>query len=199
MCSWCWGLRSVWQQVLQALPPEIELHYLLGGLAPDTDEPMPDEMREYIQATWRRIEEQVPGVRFNFDFWKQARPRRATWASCRAVISAGLQNPAMERPMVEAIQHAYYVEARNPSDNDTLIDVAAGLGLDTQVFAGDLDSPRVQKLLDEQIDLAREFGADSFPALVLEHGGEHRPVAHNYHDADRILAMIERARARMQS
>ena len=32
--------------------------------------------------------------------------------------------------MIEAIQRAYYLEARNPSDRSTLLDLADNLGLD---------------------------------------------------------------------
>jgi len=34
--------------------------------------------------------------------------------------------------MTARIQQAYYLEARNPSDNDTLVDLAADIGLDTK-------------------------------------------------------------------
>ena len=40
---------------------------LLGGLAPDTDQPMPIELQQQIQAHWYRINEQL-GTEFNFDF-----------------------------------------------------------------------------------------------------------------------------------
>ena len=45
MCSWCWGFRETWQLVLQQLPKKVHTYYLLGGLAQDSDEPMPKEMQ----------------------------------------------------------------------------------------------------------------------------------------------------------
>jgi len=44
--------------------------YLLGGLAPDSDQPMAEEMREYIQNTWQKIQQRIPGTEFNLNFWK---------------------------------------------------------------------------------------------------------------------------------
>jgi len=41
MCSWCWAFKSTWHKVLKELPSHINVYYLLGGLAPDSDLPMP--------------------------------------------------------------------------------------------------------------------------------------------------------------
>jgi protein-disulfide isomerase-like protein with CxxC motif len=42
MCSWCWGFADVYEELLEQLPPEVEIRRLLGGLAPDSDAPMPE-------------------------------------------------------------------------------------------------------------------------------------------------------------
>ena len=68
MCSWCWAFVPVWEQIKQQLPDNIEVRYLLGGLAPDSNEPMPSAMRSAISGYWKTIEQRVPGTRFNFDF-----------------------------------------------------------------------------------------------------------------------------------
>jgi hypothetical protein len=39
---------------------------LLGGLAADSDEPMPEEMRQQLQATWRRIQAKSTGELFRY-------------------------------------------------------------------------------------------------------------------------------------
>ena len=49
MCSWCWGFRPVWQSLRRQLPPAVRVVRLLGGLAPDNDEPMPEAMLELIR------------------------------------------------------------------------------------------------------------------------------------------------------
>lgn len=121
MCSWCWAFRPVWQAVTAALPDGVDTRLLLGGLTPDTDKPMPESMREYLQQTWRTIQVRVPSTRFNFDFWVRCKPRRSTYPACRAVIAARTQVPALETSMITAIQRAYYQGAMNPSDDDILL------------------------------------------------------------------------------
>lgn len=191
MCSWCWALRPQWQRLLAQLPQQIRVIKLLGGLAPDSDEPMPEEMRERLQATWRRIEQSVPGIRFNFDFWHNTVPRRSTWPACRAVLAARAQGEGCDEAMLEAIQRAYYQQARNPSDGDTLIALAGEIGLDTGKFALALTAPATQAQLSQEMAQAAALGVDSYPGLVLAINGSRWPVSVDYNSAGNMLATIE--------
>ena len=129
MCSWCWAFAPIIDEVAGALPAEVELRYVLGGLAPDSDVPMPEEMQKKLQATWRTIAART-GTEFNFDFWKACKPRRSTYPACRAVLAAKTQETAKTSAMFRAIQRAYYQEARNPSDTETLTELASEIDLD---------------------------------------------------------------------
>jgi putative protein-disulfide isomerase len=179
------------ETLLRRLPNEIGFSRLLGGLAPDTDQPMPEDLRRDLQAIWRRIQVQLPQTRFNFDFWRQNTPRRATYPACRAVIAARRIQPHAEELMILAIQQAYYLQARNPSDDTTLIALAAETGLDTQAFTVALNAPDTHQALGRELAQVRRLGVHSFPSLVLRKGEEHWPVPIDYQSADRILESLE--------
>jgi putative protein-disulfide isomerase len=190
MCSWCWGFADVYEQLLQKLPAEIVIRRLLGGLAPDSEVPMPESMQAMLQQTWRRIETMIPGKQFNFEFWSKCTPRRSTYPACRAVIAAREQGEQNDPIMTRAIQQAYYQQARNPSDHETLVKLAAEIGLDAKRFASQLlDEKTHQQLLDE-IDSARSIGIDSFPSLMLEQNGRFTSILANYTNMDQILNQI---------
>ena len=191
MCSWCWGFAPVLKQLLISLPDNIEVKRLLGGLAVDTDEPMPAGMQTMLQDTWRRIEKKIPGTKFNFDFWSQCQPRRSTYPSCRAVIAARQQGQQFDELMTAAIQKAYYQQARNPSDTDTLIALAGELGLDENSFKQDLLSEQTQQQLEREIESSRELHAESFPSLVLQIGSSTWPVLVDYNDPVPMLESIK--------
>ena len=76
MCSWCWGFSRALNELLENLPKDIEVCRLLGGLAADSDVPMPDSMQQHIKSNWSRIEDRIPGVKFNFDFWSKCIQRQ---------------------------------------------------------------------------------------------------------------------------
>ncbi len=192
MCSWCYAFAPAWEALKAALPPGVAVQRVLGGLAPDTDQPMAQEMRDYLRATWARIERQVPGTRFNLDFWTRCEPRRATYPACRAVIAARAQGEEHDERMTRAIQRAYYREARNPSDRDTLVELAVELGLERDRFAAALDHPETQRALEAEIARARGMGADSFPSLVLEHSGTLLPVPIDYTAPERMREVLSR-------
>jgi putative protein-disulfide isomerase len=190
MCSWCYGFRPLWKQLQTRLPDDIEVRYVVGGLAPDSAEPMPESMQNNLQATWARITQAIPGTQFNFDFWTKNRPRRSTYPACRAVLAAKQQDAGKEIAMIEGIQNAYYQQALNPSDDETLIQVAAAIGLDAQRFAADLNSAATRQALQDELSFARSIGGDSFPSLIVQENNEHRMLFLSYTDADKLLAQV---------
>ena len=191
MCSWCWAFNPIWDDVSHRLAGKVVIDRVLGGLAADTDQPMPEDLQQAIQNIWRTIQKAVPGTTFNFDFWESCSPRRATHAACRAVIAVIRQAPELESEMILSIQKAYYRDARNPSDNSVLIDLAGALGLDPKRFAEDLDSLATTQELERQIAFAREMGARGFPSLILENRESgYRLLEIDYHNSDKILEQI---------
>jgi len=190
MCSWCWGFRQVWAQIQESLPPTLEVRYLLGGLAADSDQPMPADLQQGISATWHRIEQQIPGTQFNHDFWTKCQPRRSTYPSCRAVMAAKEQDPSAEKPMILAVQQAYYLNAKNPSDDAVLIDCAKQVGLNVEIFAEALNSTAVKQQLLAELKFARSIRVNSFPSLMLEEAGKFRSLVFDYNDPEVLLRQL---------
>jgi len=188
MCSWCWAFSPALKSI-QNVRPELPITYVMGGLAPDSDEPMPEEQKHYIASIWQQIAERTQTT-FNFDFWTQCIPRRSTWRACRAVISAEQLQPGISGDMIQGIQEAYYLHAKNPSDRETLIAIAANLELDANAFASRLDSDATQKELLQQMQLGQQLGAQGFPALRLVHQEKVYRVSDGYTDAETLNARL---------
>ena len=190
MCSWCWGFNKTWNKVKKSLPKNINIQYVLGGLAPDSDEIMSDKMREYIQYNWQKIEKNIPGTIFNYDFWANCTPVRSTYPACRAVIAAKNQNDQLEISMINAIQEAYYLYAKNPSKDTTLINIAKAIGLNVTQFKKDLNSNTTQQQLDNNINLSKSLGAKGFPSIVLKRDSVTKLIKIDYNNSDFILKQI---------
>lgn len=190
MCSWCWAFNPTWKKVRETLPIIINTNYLLGGLAPDSKKIMPPEIREYVMGNWKRIQEVIPGTKFNYDFWTLCEPKRSTYPSCRAVICAKNQCPEIEQSMINAIQQAYYLNAQNPSNEDVLIKIATDLDLDTERFIKDLRSTKVNETLLNEIELAQSISGNGFPSLVLNTDDKLKKINIDYLDANYIINQI---------
>jgi putative protein-disulfide isomerase len=163
MCSWCFGFSKTFQTLLNELPAGINVKRLLGGLAPDSNEPMSEPTRNMVRQNWQHIEQAIAGV---------------------------LQGEAFDDLMTQKIQQAYYQQARNPSDDSTLIELAAEIGLDQQAFSDDLASNETQQSLLEEISQSRSLGVNGFPSLVLECNGRYELIQTNYTKADSMLSQI---------
>ncbi len=193
MCSWCFGFSQTHRIIMEDLVGKMPVRRLLGGLAADTEEPMPLSMQDKLQNTWQRIEQAIPGVVFNYEFWEKCKPRRATYPACRAVIAAKAQGDQFDVVMTEAIQEAYYHDARNPSDHDTLVSLAEEIGLDAKRFDADLTSAQVHQQLLDEIHTARSIGITSFPSLAVIAESTVRHIDLAYTDPKLMLKQIHAA------
>ena len=186
MCSWCWGYRPTWKDLQLNLPEVITIEYVLGGLAPDSDIPMPESQQQMIKSHWKSIQNKL-GTKFNFDFWIKNIPRRSTYNACRAVIAA--KNQGYELEMIDAIQKGYYLRALNPSDIDVLTQLGYEIAknikqpnsaFNPELYTEDLMTEETDLRLTKQIQLARELTNQGFPSLVIESKGIQHNIPINY-------------------
>ncbi len=92
--------------------------------------------------------------------------------------------------MILAIQTAYYLEARNPSDVPVLTRLAEQEGLDIETFTADLQSSDTEQELQRQIRFTQASPVSGFPALALERGGVLTPIPVDYQDHAATLRSI---------
>jgi putative protein-disulfide isomerase len=190
MCSWCYAFDSSLTALQKELPNFIRIKKIIGGLAPDTTQSMPVELQKNVQQTWRRIEQTVPNMLFNYDFWIINRPVRSTYPACRAILAARQQGAGFEDKMIGAIQTAYYQKAKNPSLPSTLLQCALEVGLAVDKFANDLTSDEIEEELQNEISTARSLSVISYPSLLLEHDGRLFPVSVDYLDHETMIREI---------
>ena len=190
ICSWCYAFDFSLTALQKKLPDFIRIKKIIGGLAPDTTQPMPVELQQNIQQTWRRIEQTVPNMLFNYDFWTINIPIRSTYPACRAILAARQQGADFEDKMIGAIQTAYYQKAKNPSLTSTLVQCALEVGLAVDKFENDLTSVEIEEELQNEIATARSLSVISYPSLLLEHAGRLFPVSVDYLDHETMIREI---------
>ena len=104
--------------------------------------------------------------------------------------------------MFHAIQRAYYLEARNPSDIETLVELAVDLELNSNQFRTSIQSVEVEALLQRDFDTRRKLGANQFPTLLFgpsiesnldQNPGQTILLARGYAPSNRVLDAFRRA------
>ena len=191
MCSWCYAFDTVLTEIESLLPDSIRLTKIIGGLAADSDTPMPAHLINTIQSAWQQIEKTVPHVQFNFEFWSKNQPFRSTYPACRAVLAAKKQSPAFENKMIQQIQWAYYKNAENPSLNETLILCAERIDLDVELFKIDLTSLEIELALQKDIQFSRSLSVSSYPSLRLDIDKKLVTINIDYNNTQNMLKQRE--------
>ena len=67
----------------------------------------------------------------------------------------------------DAVMHAYWQQARPIGDSEVLKEIAAEVGLNTDNFEIELANPEYEAAVEEDIELARQYGLDAVPALIF--------------------------------
>ena len=195
MCAWCYGFQPELEGFL-AQHPEAELTWIMGGLAPDSNTPMADELKQAISSYWHQIE-QASQVEFNHDYWALNTPYRSTYPACRAVIAAESSIDAGADQMVKAIQSAYYRQALNPSLEETLIQCAASIGLNEAAFLQAFQSAETERRFQQHMNIAMQLQVNGFPALFYIDERNHAfPLALGFVQTAMLEENLERAVSR---
>jgi len=192
MCSWCWAYQPVLQALLASDRLTTPLLYVMGGLAPENEQPMAATTRQQIETIWRHIEART-GVRFNYDFWQHNIPRRSTYPACKAVLAAEAALPGSFSEMIGAIQQAYYAQARNPSERATLTAIASEIGIDAGRFDALMNAEPQTEALYRHLRFRDQLRVEGYPSLVWWRQGEAIPVTYGYCDLETTLAQLRRA------
>lgn len=187
MCAWCYGFAPTLAQIVPRLPENVHFRMQLGGLAPDSDEPMSQEMRTKLANNWPRIESMC-GVRFNHSYWdQQPNPPRTTYIAGRATVAIRRAG-GDEAAFLSSIQKSYYQEARNVWQADVLIDIGRDLGFN---ISDSLHLPEVREAHEAEIQATQNLGVQGFPTLAVRtsQGWQGLPIA--YGDPDGSLEALE--------
>ncbi len=194
MCGWCYGFQPELEQFLEKYPLA-ETDWVMGGLAPDTDQPMDENLKQTLSSYWYQIEEKTQ-VTFNHDFWKLNTPYRSTYPACRAVISAERLIAKSAQSMARAIQSAYYLEAKNPSLEETLVDCAISIGLNDEQFLDVFKSEEIEQRFQQHLSIAHQLQIQGFPALLyINDKHQAYPLALGYSEAASLEQQFKRIKS----
>jgi putative protein-disulfide isomerase len=152
---------------------------------------MSQPIAESIQANWRKIEQTVSNIQFNFNFWTNNQPVRSTYPACRAVLAAKNQSMSFENKMIAQIQWAYYKNAENPSLSATLVNCAEKIGLNCELFEMDIASQEIEIQLQYEIQFTRRAGVSTYPSLCLQIEKQLVAINIDYNDAQKIVEQIQ--------
>ncbi|QIL21197.1 DsbA family oxidoreductase [Thermomonas sp. HDW16] len=177
VCPWCAiGLTSL-EQALQRLQGQVaaDIHFQPFELNPQMAAEGED-IREHLQRKYGMPDAQLDenqerirqrGAELGFDFDFNARSRTwNTFDAHRLLHWAGIEGK--QRELKHALLRAYFSEGKNVSDRDTLVAVAASVGLDSERVRAILASGEYAADVRAAEEFFRRNGINGVPAVIID-------------------------------
>lgn len=92
----------------------------------------------------------------------------ATQAAARSYYWLHGQDCALARRFAHAAFRALYIDDRDISSPDTVLDIAAGLGVDRAQLAAALQSPELKARLKDEVEQAMQLGVFGSPYVIID-------------------------------
>ncbi len=174
ICPWCYIGKTHLDKALAAVPNHpfvIEWHPF--QLNPD----LPDEgmdRREYLERkfggkegavrAYAPVVEHAENAGLKIDFEGMTRTPN-TLDAHRLIHWAGIEGK--QNAVVDALFHAYFVEARDFGDHEVLADIADSVGMDAAVVLKLLQSDADREDIRTRDTHSREMGVNSVPTYIV--------------------------------
>lgn len=189
MCSWCWGFEPVLKDLQAYLPKDTKLSICMGGLRSKGDQAWTDEFQTFLYDHWTQIQAYT-GQKFNLSFLEKDHFEYDTEPACRAVVCVREMDEAKVFSFMNALQKAFYQDARDITSLEVLSQIAIENGFDKAGFTELFLSERMKKNTLADKYKARSMGANAFPSLVFIDEEGHLYVLKGYKDFQSIKAHL---------
>jgi putative protein-disulfide isomerase len=194
MCSWCYGFQPELERFLAGPAAGLEVLVQAGGLRPFSTE----VMTEAEKPRFRGYREQVAaasGRPFDWRFFERDGFVLDTEPASRAVVTVRSLMPEAALPYLHALSEAFFARDTDLKDEAALADIAAGFGVDGGAFLAAFRSDEAKEATLDDFRLARRFGVNGFPTLVLLAGDRAMALAVGYTTADDLGRRLSAALA----
>lgn len=174
ICPWCYiGKRRLERALAQIPAGSVEVGWRPFQLNPD----MPREgmdRQEYLRLkfgakgggkTYEAVEAagREEGIPFNFSGIKRTPSTLDAHRLIRFAERIGRQDE-----IVEAVFRAYFIDGLNIGDRETLVSIAAALGIDEQPVRAYLTSDEDEAQVRAEDEFARKIGIHGVPCFIIE-------------------------------
>ncbi len=190
MCSWCWGMATDIDLLMNRLAGSIDFDLVLGGINTDGTQPVGAYGRSRILALWRDVEAttgQPFGDRLPEGYVHNSLP------CCVAVEAVRRAVGAPPFAYLRELQARFCLQGQDVTNRALLREAAASHGVAPDAFDRLFDDEDVRASLAPQFARARSYGTQALPSVLVEAGGSTRLLAGGYASAEVLLDMLQTA------
>lgn len=168
----------------------MKIALMLGGLRPNTTMPMTQAECDGTLHHWQAVQARCGQA---FDFAGAPAPGFVydTEPASRAVISVGAINPMASFPYFKAVQTAFYLERRDVTRTDVLIELALEQSISREDFLTRFESDTLQQKTRQHFEHTRQAGVRGFPTLIAQDAAGHTVLSDGYRSLSEFQSKLD--------
>lgn len=189
MCSWCWGIAPELDRLTTA-HPELPLRIVVGGLRPGPNaQTVGPELAGYLAHHWEEVQRRS-GQAFDRTLLERHGWLYDTEPACRAVVVMRELAPHETFRFFKRLQRAFYAEGMPVWDPEAYGEIIEGFDVDGEGFIAAFGSEDAIRATWQDFSLARSWGINGFPTILLRQGSTGQIIARGYTTADDMEMVI---------
>lgn len=160
----CWALEPKIKKLLLEYEPYVRIKHILSSSL-DTLNCQTEKKRKEIAKSWNETAKKS-GMPCDGSQWL-SNPVKSPFLASVAVKAAEMQGKKAGSRFLRSIQEQLFVEQKNISDYDVLLQCAEKSRLDLEEFIHDMNSATASKAFQCDVKIASEMEVNSTPTLVF--------------------------------
>ncbi|MGL5447684.1 MAG: DsbA family protein [Rhabdaerophilum sp.] len=197
MCSWCYGFSPVMNGIAEHFGERVEYLTFSGGLRPFNKEPMAQEMRDKLAATYDHISK-MTGQEFTTTRLMDPKFIYDTEPASRAIVAIRQLSQGQDFSYYLSIQKAFYAYGEDITSEDMLARHAETFGIAHEVFREVFRSDAIKEATLSDFRVAQNFNITGFPTIVVHRTDGKNPnalmlVGQGYSPLNEMVERIEAA------
>lgn len=185
LCSWCWGMLPHMNAAREALAERAEFDLLLAGLQIGGTAGLSEFEGARLQRLWQKVAD-ATGQVFSGQLPSDPAFLYHSELACRAVEAMREITASTPWGFFEAIQRAFYLDARNPCSFSVLAELADGVCTPAELESA-IRSPQVRQATHAGFERAKALGAHALPTVLLDTGEGPRLVCGGFATASYLI------------
>ncbi len=166
ICSACWGIEPQLRKLKQEYGEYFDIEYRMGGLLKSWDEYGGSDVNgpASVAQHWEEAGAyyQMP---VNAEVWNED-PLHSSYPPAIAFKAAQLQDKYKAERFLRRIKEMVFVEKKNITETEHLLQAAEDAGLDKTKFQNDYVA-KAKLLFEEDLSITREWGVRGFPTIYF--------------------------------
>lgn len=197
MCSWCWGISPVLEEIAQYCEQkQIGFTLTMGGLRAGGGDAWVPAFQEFLRREWTHIAK-VTGQPFGVSLLAAKHFDYDTEPACRAVVIAE-QMLTQQGPVAHAtfaffaaVQRKFYVEGADPKDVNFYRSICEQASISFEEFRSRFTTVAAQQAVYQHFAQCQQWGVRAFPTLLLEIDGDLKKLSSGATSAATTIERIE--------